>query len=229
MNTITRLLKKSLISIVPVVTICLMPALNCVKEKPEVFSEKELFEEPVPPQMIDVSLSDRELSLYLVERGFKFAREWDDSMRSKLSDIMDKDEHYRKWEELKNTTAPALLGASLDLYRAALIIDSTNYSVHHWISYPLSASGDREGAIAACEKYIESIGDSPNLACAWLGRLYYEDGQKEKALETFKKQILYNTANEMFYKDTMYYLELGGFTPEEIEEVLSLSELHKGK
>ena len=121
-----------------------------------------------------------------------------------------------------------LLRVSLSFYRAALMADSTNYEVHHLISYILSSSGDRKGAIAVCEKFLELIGDTPNVALAWLGSLYCQDGQKEKALEAFKKQLLLDPTNEEFYVDTKLYIG-NCFTPEEIEEVLSLSEVHKGK
>lgn len=216
------------IKVVICAAVLLLTAMISCGKKSEISAESEIEQSIQIPEVHDLSDQRREVSQYLMEEGLKFAQEWSDSMHAKVASIEDKAELQKQWDILKMTTATPLLRASLSLYHAALIVDSTNYSVYHWISYPLDDSGDRKGAIEACEKYIRSVGESANVAYAWLGRLYYEDGQREKAMQTFKKQIMMNPGNEVFYRDTRYYLELSDFTPKQIEEVLALSEVHKG-
>jgi len=133
---------------------------------------------------------------------------------------------FREWQESQTDTA--LLQKSLETVREAIQADSTYSAAYAHMSYVLNALGDKPGAIAACKKGIELVEDDKGGDYPWLGNLYSVNGQREKALKTYKESILRDPSNSQFYGDTRYYIEQGDFTPEEIEEVLSLSEKHTG-
>jgi peroxiredoxin/tetratricopeptide (TPR) repeat protein len=126
---------------------------------------------------------------------------------------------YQKWSRTRDTSDTVSLNRALNLARQSIQADST-YSAAYWhISYVLNAMSKRQEAISAAEKGMELDG---KLTTAWLGRLYFLDGQREKALETFKKRILVNPASYEFYVDVRDYLGQCDFSPEEIKGVLSL-------
>ena len=128
-------------------------------------------------------------------------------------------EIFGKWQQTRDST---YLHEAIECYRKAVQADTLYYLAYEYLSYPLSDIGDREAAIAACEKSADLLGENKSGVLAWLGYLYFHDGQREKALEAFKKQILLDPFDGALYGDTKIYLERGDFTTEEMEAVLSL-------
>jgi len=112
---------------------------------------------------------------------------------------------YSSWEMTRDS---AYLHKAIESYRKAIQTDSTYYRPYESLSYPLNLIGDRKGAIAACEKSEELLGDNKSTVLAWLGALYYREGQREKALDAFKRQILLDPHSSIFYEDTKYYLRV---------------------
>ena len=126
---------------------------------------------------------------------------------------------FQKWQRTWDASDTVSLNKALGLARQSIKADTSYYAAYRHIAYVLNAMDKRKEAIAAAEKALELDG---SIQDAWLGELYYKDGQREKALETFKNRILLDPSSYAFYSDVRDYLGRCDFSPEEIKGVLSL-------
>ena len=153
MDARTDWLRLSVSRAVPVLLFLSISVAGCGGEEEVDLSEydknldayvEKLFLENNP----DLSTKRRAVSLYLMNEGFRLVSMWDDSMHSVVDTIEDIDRRQEVWERFKDVKAPQLIGDGLALYRAALIVDSTNHQTWHLMSFPLNARGELKEAIS---------------------------------------------------------------------------------